>query len=52
VSYDALGINSGHRRPRFVKNFMAGNDSIEAAFKQYVHEVKSGTFPSPEHGYR
>jgi 3-methyl-2-oxobutanoate hydroxymethyltransferase len=52
VSYDALGINSGHRRPRFVKNFMTGNDSIEAAFKQYVQEVKSGTFPSPEHGYR
>ncbi len=52
VSYDALGINSGHRRPRFVKNFMAGNDSIEAAFVQYVQEVKSGAFPSPEHGYR
>jgi 3-methyl-2-oxobutanoate hydroxymethyltransferase len=51
VSYDALGINSGHRRPRFVKNFLAGNDSIESAFKQYIHEVKTGIFPSSEHGY-
>jgi 3-methyl-2-oxobutanoate hydroxymethyltransferase len=51
VCYDALGINSGHRRPRFVKDFLKGNDSIEAAFKQYVSEVKSGTFPSEEHGY-
>lgn len=51
VSYDALGINSGHRRPRFVKNFLAGNESIESAFAQYVHEVKSGEFPTDEHGY-
>lgn len=51
VSYDALGINSGHRRPRFVKDFLEGNDSIEAAFRQYVQDVKSGAFPQPEHGY-
>lgn len=51
VSYDALGINSGHRRPRFVKDFLKGRDSIEAAFNAYVSEVKSGTFPQAEHGY-
>lgn len=51
VCYDALGVNSGHRRPRFVKDFLKGNDSIEAAFKQYVSEVKNGTFPSEQHGY-
>jgi 3-methyl-2-oxobutanoate hydroxymethyltransferase len=51
VCYDALGINSGHRRPRFVKDFLKGNDSIEAAFKQYVAEVKNGSFPSEQHGY-
>lgn len=51
VSYDALGINSGHRRPRFVKDFLKGNDSIEAAFRQYVQDVKNGVFPQPEHGY-
>jgi 3-methyl-2-oxobutanoate hydroxymethyltransferase len=51
VSYDALGINSGHRRPRFVKDFLASAGSIDAAFAQYVKEVKSGAFPSTEHGY-
>lgn len=51
VCYDALGINSGHRRPRFVKDFLAGNGSIDAAFAQYVREVKSGVFPGTEHGY-
>ena len=51
VSHDALGINSGHRRPRFVKDFLKGRDSIEAAFRAYVDEVKSGAFPAPEHGY-
>lgn len=51
VCYDALGINSGHRRPRFVKDFLAGNASIEAAFRQYVGDVKSGAFPTAAHGY-
>lgn len=51
VSYDALGINSGHRRPRFVKNFLADNNSIDDAFSQYVREVKSGEFPSEQYGY-
>lgn len=51
VSYDALGINSGHRRPRFVKDFLKGRDSIESAFQAYVSEVKSGAFPQAEHGY-
>ena len=51
VCYDALGINSGHRRPRFVKDFLASAGSIDAAFEQYVMEVKSSAFPSAEHGY-
>ena len=51
VCYDALGINSGHCRPRFVKDFLAGNASIEAAFRQYVADVKQAAFPAAEHGY-
>jgi 3-methyl-2-oxobutanoate hydroxymethyltransferase len=51
VCYDALGINSGHRRPRFVKDFLASAGSIDAAFAQYIQDVKSGAFPSAEHGY-
>ena len=49
--HDLLGINSGHRRPRFVKNFLAGGDSIAAAVKAYATAVRDGSFPGPEHGY-
>ena len=52
VLHDMLGIASGHRRPRFVKNFLAGRDSIEDAVRAYVEEVRAGTFPAPEHGYQ
>ena len=51
VLHDMLGINSGHRRPRFVKNFLAGVDSIAAAVKAYATAVRDGSFPGPEHGY-
>jgi 3-methyl-2-oxobutanoate hydroxymethyltransferase len=51
VLHDLLGINSGHRRPRFVKDFLATGGSIEAAIKAYVDAVKSGAFPSAEHSY-
>ena len=48
VLYDVLDITPG-RKPRFVKNFMAGHDSIEAALAAYVAAVKDGSFPGPEH---
>ncbi len=48
VLYDALGIQPG-RPARFVRNFMAGQDSIEAALAAYVIAVKNGSFPGPEH---
>lgn len=51
VLHDMLGINSGHRRPRFVKNFLEGADSIAAAVQAYADAVRAGTFPGPEHGY-
>ena len=51
VLHDMLGINSGHRRPRFVKNFLEGALSIDAAVKAYADAVRGGTFPGPEHGY-
>ncbi|MBL0041219.1 MAG: 3-methyl-2-oxobutanoate hydroxymethyltransferase [Xanthomonadales bacterium] len=50
VCYDVIGISSG-RRPRFVKNFLQGRDSVLDAFKAYVAEVRSGTFPAAEHEY-
>ena len=51
VLHDLLGINSGHRRPRFVKDFLAQSGSIEGAIKAFVQAVKSGEFPGPEHSY-
>ena len=51
VLHDMLGINSGHRRPRFVRNFLEGNDSIAAAVQAYAQAVRDGSFPGPGHGY-
>ena len=51
VLHDLLGINSGHRRPRFVKDFLAEGGSIEGAIKAFVRAVKSGEFPTAEHSY-
>jgi 3-methyl-2-oxobutanoate hydroxymethyltransferase len=48
VLYDLLGVYPG-KLPRFARNFLAGNDSIQAAVEAYVKAVKSGTFPAPEH---
>jgi 3-methyl-2-oxobutanoate hydroxymethyltransferase len=50
VLQDMLGISPG-KPPKFVKNFMEGRHSIEAAIKAYVREVKSGKFPGPEYGF-
>jgi 3-methyl-2-oxobutanoate hydroxymethyltransferase len=50
VLQDMLGISPG-KPPKFVKNFLDGHTSIEAAVKAYVREVKSGKFPGIEHGF-
>jgi len=51
VLHDMLGMNSGHRRPRFVKDFMADADSIQGAFEAYAKAVRESTFPTLEHSY-
>ena len=48
VLYDMLGIYPG-KPARFVRNFMTGADSIEAAVAAYVKAVKQASFPGPEH---
>jgi 3-methyl-2-oxobutanoate hydroxymethyltransferase len=50
VVYDILDITSG-RKPRFVRNFMAGAGSPLAALKAYVGAVKSHDYPAPEHSF-
>jgi 3-methyl-2-oxobutanoate hydroxymethyltransferase len=51
VLHDMLGVTQG-KLPRFVRNFMDGAPSIEAAIARYVADVKSRTFPDDAlHGY-
>jgi 3-methyl-2-oxobutanoate hydroxymethyltransferase len=44
VMHDMLGINLG-KNPKFVRNFMQGQDSVRAAMAAYVAAVKDGSFP-------
>ena len=51
VLHDMLGVTQG-KLPRFVRNFMQGAPSIEAAVSTYVADVKARRFPDPAiHGY-
>jgi 3-methyl-2-oxobutanoate hydroxymethyltransferase len=45
-----LAIYPG-KLPRFVRNFMEGNASIEDAVTAYVRAVKDGSFPAAAHAY-
>jgi 3-methyl-2-oxobutanoate hydroxymethyltransferase len=51
VLHDALGLDSGHRRPKFVKDFLVGGGSVEGAFRAYADAVRDGSFPDPAHSY-
>lgn len=50
VLHDMLDVAPG-RKAKFVKNFMAGAGSLQAAVEAYVRAVKDGSFPGPEHTY-
>ncbi|ALN58522.1 MULTISPECIES: 3-methyl-2-oxobutanoate hydroxymethyltransferase [Lysobacter] len=51
VLHDLLGVNSGHRRPKFVKDFLAEGGSVAGAFAAYGEAVRSGRFPDASHSY-
>lgn len=51
VCYDLLGMSTGHR-PRFVKDFLAGQGSVTAAAAAFCAAVCAGSFPGAEHLYR
>jgi 3-methyl-2-oxobutanoate hydroxymethyltransferase len=51
VLHDMLGLDTGHRRPRFVKDFLAEGGSIAGAIAAYAAAVRGGSFPAREHGY-
>ncbi|MNY21121.1 3-methyl-2-oxobutanoate hydroxymethyltransferase [compost metagenome] len=50
VLQDMLNIYPG-RKAKFVRNFMDGQTSIEAAVRAFVAAVKDGSFPAVEHTF-
>ncbi|HZH44956.1 MAG TPA: 3-methyl-2-oxobutanoate hydroxymethyltransferase [Lysobacter sp.] len=51
VLHDLLGLASGHRRPRFVKDFLADGGSVQGAVEAFCEAVRSGAFPDAAHSY-
>jgi 3-methyl-2-oxobutanoate hydroxymethyltransferase len=51
VLHDFLGLDSGHRRPKFVKDFLADGGSVAGAVRAYVEAVRDGSFPDEAHSY-
>ena len=50
VLYDILDITGG-RKPRFVRNFMAGAGDCTQAVQAYVEAVRTGSYPAAEHEF-
>jgi len=48
VMHDMLNVTPG-KKARYVKNFLAGQDSIQAAIAAYDRAVKDGSLPADEH---
>lgn len=51
VLHDLLGVESGHRRPKFAKNFLAEGGSIAGAVQAFGAAVREGRFPDAAHSY-
>ncbi|CAL4321046.1 3-methyl-2-oxobutanoate hydroxymethyltransferase [Buchnera aphidicola] len=50
VMQDLLGMNEG-KKPKFAKNFLHKNGSIQDAIKKYISEVKKGIFPNEKYSF-
>jgi len=50
VMHDMLGINQGFS-PRFLRRYADLASVMHGAICQYIDDVKSGSFPSPEESY-
>jgi 3-methyl-2-oxobutanoate hydroxymethyltransferase len=50
VVYDMLGLNP-YKLARFVKNYMAVENTWQNAIQSFVDDVKQGRFPAPEHSF-
>ncbi len=51
VYHDMLGMYPD-MKPKFVKVFAETGAFMQAAFTDYIHEVKDGTFPDAAHSYK
>lgn len=51
VMHDMLGVTTG-KTARFVKNFLAESDSVQAAFAAYAKAVRERSFPAQEHTFK
>ncbi|GMU86780.1 MAG: 3-methyl-2-oxobutanoate hydroxymethyltransferase [Ignavibacteriales bacterium] len=50
VTPDMLGLNKEFR-PRFVRHYLTLADSIDAAIKQYISDIRGKEFPSESESY-
>jgi 3-methyl-2-oxobutanoate hydroxymethyltransferase len=50
VSHDMLGLYTRFH-PRFVRRYAELGLAMEGAFEEYVSDVRSGSFPSPDESY-
>ena len=50
VMHDLLGLSE--HTARFVRNFMAGQATIQDGIKAFVDAVKTGDYPQEEHSYQ
>ena len=51
VLYDILGITPG-KLPKFSKNYMNGQNTIQQAIVDYIEEVKTQKYPSEQHSFK
>ncbi|GAB6057269.1 3-methyl-2-oxobutanoate hydroxymethyltransferase [Desulfonatronum parangueonense] len=51
VFHDVVGLYDRFT-PKFVKKYAQVGTMMREAVQQYVHEVKSGDFPAPEHTFK
>ncbi len=52
VLHDMLGLDTGHRAPKFVKDFLAEGGSVSGAVAAYCAAVRDGSFPDAAHAYQ
>jgi 3-methyl-2-oxobutanoate hydroxymethyltransferase len=50
VMHDMLGINKDFN-PRFLRRYADLNTQISNAIKNYIHDIKSGSFPNKQESY-